>query len=167
MMEVDKQFPKIYKALLSYNPRKTMMIAPWKETRWLVLSSSFFILPAIYAYWYQLYFFTGILTLTSIVSANYWRICSYSWRRNMDLVFAKVSFVVFFYNGIVYVKYTPYLITGYSGVILAMYCWYTSEKVFQSKDTNWWKYHFLFHCLLTLEQLMVLNSIVDSSHRIH
>jgi hypothetical protein len=71
-----------------------MYIACWQHTKWLFLSSFFFTIPAIYAYINNLYFHSILLLFTSLISANYWRKATYSWRRNMDLIFAKFSFIV-------------------------------------------------------------------------
>lgn len=98
-------------------------IALWQHSKWLVLSSFFFIIPSIYAYNNQLYNHSILLLFTSLISANYWRKATYSWRRNLDLIFAKISFITFVYNGIIYVKFIPYVITGYPMLIILLYCY--------------------------------------------
>ena len=87
-------------------------IAEWKHSRWLVVSSSFFLIPSLYGYYIKFYGFSILLLLTSLISANYWRKATYSWRRTTDLIFAKISFVIFVSNGLIYVRNIPYLITG-------------------------------------------------------
>jgi hypothetical protein len=44
--------------------------AYWPETKWLVLSSLFFMFPARYAYINKLYSYWAILVVTSIISAK-------------------------------------------------------------------------------------------------
>ena len=136
-----------------------IVIAEWNETKWLVLSSSLFMIPSIYGYYKQLYLHSLLLLLTSLISVNYWKKATYSWRRNVDLVFEKVAFIVFVSNGIIYVRYKPYVITGYSGLILLAYCYYCSGKLFKMNNSFWWKYRVVFHLIMTLEQMIVLESI--------
>lgn len=134
-------------------------IAVWEQSKWLVLSSYFFIIPAVYAYINKLYYYSILLTCTSLISANYWRKATYSWRRNTDLIFAKISFTVFVTNGIIYVRQIHYIITGYSGLCILLYCYYLSGKLLEVKNNNWYKYHMLFHLIMMYEQLIILDSI--------
>lgn len=150
------------------------IIANWEHTRWikhafggftvapaalLTLSSSFFCIPAIYAYQRQLTGYAVLLGLTSFISMNYWRHATYGWRRNLDLVFAKISFVVFVSNGVVYVRTWPYIITGYTGLLVLIYCYYLSNTLSEKNNHNWYKYHFLFHVIMTYEQYIIIDSI--------
>jgi hypothetical protein len=134
-------------------------IAKWEDTRWLVLSSFFFTVPSIYAFIINMYSYSFLLLCTSLISANYWRKATYSWRRDMDLIFAKISFVVFFSNGVYYVNSIGYVITGYSGIIVLLYCYYLSGKLFELKNNNWYKYHIMFHLIMAYEQTIIIDSI--------
>jgi len=138
-----------------------MEIAPYDHTKWIVLSSFFFTIPATYAYFYHLYNYSILLVCTSLISANYWRKANYSWRRNMDLLFAKFAFIVFVSNGVVYVKNMPYIITGYSGFIILLYFYYLSGKLLEEKNIHWYKFHMAFHFIMLYEQFIILDSIVD------
>jgi hypothetical protein len=138
---------------------KDIYIAQWEDTRWLVLSSFFFTVPSIYAFIINMYSYSVLLLCTSLISANYWRKATYSWRRNMDLIFAKISFVVFFSNGVYHVKSIGYVITGYTGIIILLYCYYLSAKLLQLKNNNWYKYHLMFHLILAYEQTIIIDSI--------
>jgi len=137
-------------------------IAKWEDTRWLVLSSFFFTVPSIYAFIINMYSYSLLLLCTSLISANYWRKATYSWRRDLDIIFAKISFVVFFSNGVYYVKSVGYVITGYSGIIILLYCYYLSGKLFKLKNNNWYKYHLMFHLILAYEQTIIIDSIHQS-----
>jgi len=135
-------------------------IAKWDHSKWLVLSSFFFTAPAIYAYRNNLYSYSILLLFTSLISANYWRKATYSWRRNLDLIFAKISFTTFVSRGVIYVTYVPYLLTGYSGMIMLLYCYYLSDKNFKLKNDSWYKYHMLFHFIMMYEMFIILHSIL-------
>jgi len=144
---------------MTINPTNEIYIASWEHSKWLVLSSFFFTFPSIYAYINNLYYYSILLVFTSLISANYWRKATYSIRRNLDLFFAKLSFIIFLSNGIVYVKCVPYVITGYSGLILLLYCYYLSGKLLNIGNENWYKYHFIFHLIMAYEQFIILDSI--------
>jgi len=147
--------------LISSNKNDEIYIAYWEETKWLVLSSYFFIIPSYYAYINKLYLHSIILLLTSLISVNYWKKATYSWRRNMDLIFSKFSFIVFVSNGIFYVRRLHYVIIGYSGLIFLLYFYYLSIKLSELKNNNWYKYHFGFHLIMTFEQIIIINSILN------
>ena len=116
--------------------------------------------PAIYSYYYELYSYAVLLTLTSLISANYWRDATHGWRRDADLLFAKISFTVFVANGLYYVRITPYVIVGYPGLFLLSYCYYLSGKYLTEKNGLWWRFHMLFHLIMMCEQMMIIDSIV-------
>lgn len=140
------------------------IIAKWNQTKWLVASSFAFTIPSIYAYHNELYYYSILLLFTSLISANYWRNAVYSWRRTTDLVFAKISFVVFISNGIIYVRSLPYFITGYGGLCVLVYCFYLSNKLHMLGNNNWYKYHFAFHLVMAYEQYIILDSIISTRH---
>lgn len=140
----------------------TMEVAPFSETKWLVMSSCLFNVPSFYAYYHELYFFSGVLTTISLVSANYWRHATYSWRRDLDLIVAKSSFILFSYN-IKYIQYSHHRITGYTGVGLLIYCYYLSHTLYYNHNQYWVTFHVLFHLLLIYEQLLMLQVIQSYS----
>ena len=144
------------------NTNDDVYIAHWGHTRWLVLSSFFFMIPATYAFMNHLNSYFILLLLTSLISANYWRKATYSWRRNADLIFAKFSFIVFLSNGIIYVRTLRYVIPGYTGLLVLLYCYYLSGKLLQLKNNNWYKYHFIFHFIMTYEQMIIVDSILNN-----
>ena len=111
-------------------------------------SSFLFMIPAIYALCKAYYFHCFKLTFTSVISANYWKNAIHSWRRNADLVVSKIAFTVYVYNGIIYIKPLKnywIFITGYSGLLVLVYCYYLSNVLFREKNENWYKYHIAFH----------------------
>lgn len=127
-------------------------------THKIVLSSFFFIIPSIYAYINNLYYYSVLLIFTSLISANYWKKATYSWRRNLDLCFSKISFCVFISSGVIYIKTS--LVHGFSVLFVLLYLYYLSGKLLKSGNNNWYKYHFLFHLIITYEQIIILNAII-------
>jgi hypothetical protein len=146
------------------------IVAPWSETKWLTVSSFFFMIPAIYSYQKGLYDYSALLFLTAIVSANFWRSAKYDWRRNADLFCSRLCFIVFFYNGVFSLNYLPYILIGYPMLFIIGYCYYMSNYLHKNdtepfrniKKKNffineWWHYHIIFHICLVTEQMMILN----------
>jgi hypothetical protein len=60
----------------------------------LVISSHFFLVPAYIAYKNSYYGYATISLITTIVSVNFWRNPIPGFRRNLDLVVAKISFTI-------------------------------------------------------------------------
>ena len=147
---------------MTINPN--MRVAQWNESRWIVLSSFFFTIPAIYGFYKELYNLSALLVVTSTISANFWRDATFSYRRIIDRIFAKISFSIFFCNGVFYVRVFPYVITVYSGLALLLYCYYASNK-YCGHNKIWVKYHMTFHLLMALNQLIILDSILKYNER--
>lgn len=153
----------------------------WKETRWIVGSSMFFSIPVFwhltnYLYVYKkegyilftddnekyiqiIMYNSGILITTSLISANYWRKATRGWRRNLDLLFAKFTFLTGCYYGFKYIKYSPYLIVTPFIFVLLLYVYGQSTKCVSENNPNWVKYHFTFHILLTIVVALLLDGI--------
>ena len=124
----------------------------------LVFSSFLFTIPALYAYMNDMLLYAALLVATSLVSANYWRDPFIpSWRKNADLLVAKISFTIFVTSGIMYVRELHFLIVGYSGLLVLMCCYHQSCMRFQRGDKYWYIYHFAFHVIMMCEQLIILH----------
>jgi len=117
-------------------------------------------IPAVYAYYHNTHFLGVVLTATSVLSANYWRRATFSWRRHADMVMAKVAFVIFVWNGAQHIRRVPHMMAGYPCIGLLAASYYMSEKHLRKKDLYWWVYHFLFHIVLTIEQFIVVDGVV-------
>ena len=146
----------------------TDIIAPWEQTKWITLSSMFFILPATYALCNNIYYHSSLLFITSLISANYWRKAQLSWRRDLDFAVAKITMITGVSTGIMYIRppYVTIFVTGLTGL---SYCYYLSNHLYAVKNPNWWKYHVAFHALLTCEQFLVFYIMVihrTQSHQI-
>jgi hypothetical protein len=134
-------------------------VAPWRQTRWLIGSSCFFLIPSTYGFIKGKYFLANVALLTSACSINYWRDANYSWRRTADLIMAKVTTVIYVTNGVMYVTKTPYTIYGYSGLFGLSYCYYMSHK--HEDSEKWWKYHMMFHFIVSCVQTLTLKCMVN------
>ena len=134
-------------------------IAPWSESKYLMTSSFLFMIPSVYSYYCQLYLYSSVLLLVSLASGNYWRKATYGWRRNLDILCAKSSFVLFASSGVWYVRDIEYVIHGYVGLVGILYCYYKSHSCYKNNTNMWLKYHMLFHVLLCCVQMLVVASV--------
>ena len=133
----------------------------WKETRWIVLSSSFFGIPGILHInsTQPINRLSVLLILTSLVSMNYWRDAKRGWRRNSDLILAKITFCTCGYYGITYVATIPHILSFYSFIALSLYMYSQSAKHVSKNDLNWVKYHFAFHIFLAITVATILGEM--------
>ena len=148
----------------------------WNETRWIVLSSTFFSIPAIWhltnyylyvasqcitdeneKYIQTIIYISVILLTTSLISANYWRKATRGWRRNLDLTFSKFTFLTCSYYGFKYTTYYPYLIIVIGGSPMLPYLYWKSSKLISENNLDWVKYHFMFHIVLTITIAFLLD----------
>jgi hypothetical protein len=121
-----------------------------------MFSSLGFLIPATYAFLSELYFHSLMMFLTSVISANYWRKPTYSWRRDLDMFFSKFSFAVFVSIGIYYGWNTYFSIPTYIGLLIMIYSYYISYKLSRMKDESWYKYHLIFHFAIICELSMIV-----------
>ena len=135
-------------------------IADWEQTKWLVISSSLFLIPAVYSLYKGLYLWSFLLCMTTLISVNYWRDAEIGWRRDLDLWFAKFIFCTFCAAMVYYVEYVPYAAFGYTALFLVLFLYYKSVQSYYYQHEHWWVYHALFHVFLTLEQCIIVDSIV-------
>jgi hypothetical protein len=137
----------------------TRYIAPYRQTRWLLLSSLCFLGPSIYGYKRNNYLLANVALITTICSVNFWRDATYSYRRTADVIMAKISFIIFIVYGVPYVTWIPFVVTGYTSLVVLIYCYYMSNK--HSNSELWWKYHMMFHLLISYTQYIAIKSIAD------
>jgi hypothetical protein len=133
-------------------------LVEWRESRWLVLTSIGSLIPTAYSFYYGLYFFSAISLFTTFFSANYWRKATISYRRDMDLVYAKLSFFIYLSHGLYYVQ--GYRMIVFSpGLIYLIYNYYYSNQLYYEKKREWLSHHIWFHIMVIMEQMAVLESI--------
>jgi len=148
----------------------------------IVISSCLFLIPTIYSFYTKQYFYTTILLLTFGISINYWRKATYGFRRNLVLIFSKISFIIFVSSQIIYIHYSSPLLLGYpifqitdisKRRFLASYisliligCFYDLSNYnyyyYYHRNNNekiWIKFHMLFHLFCSINQTLILDGI--------
>lgn len=122
----------------------------WKYSRWLTLSSLFFLVPAGVAWQAGRRNLSSLYVVTSLVSANYWRRCTRGFRRNADLVVAKISFVVTF--SMTYDDKTAWAFAAAAGAL------YGTALYLHSVESWWWlPAHGAMHVVITAGMTFVVT----------
>jgi len=133
-------------------------LVDWRESRWLVATSLCSLLPTAYSLYHSLFFLSTVSFFTTFISANYWRKATISSRRDVDLVYAKLSFIIYSYYGFYYVRGNRILVFT-PGVIYLIYNYYYSNKLYYEKKREWLSHHICFHMMVLMEQFVVIESM--------
>eukprot|EP00929_Paragymnodinium_shiwhaense_P074650 TRINITY_DN38211_c0_g1_i1.p1 TRINITY_DN38211_c0_g1~~TRINITY_DN38211_c0_g1_i1.p1 ORF type:complete len:223 (-),score=29.62 TRINITY_DN38211_c0_g1_i1:101-769(-) len=145
--------------------RKCVWPIPQATSLWLAFSSCFFLAPASYAYHMQ-FFHMGVLsTFTSLISMAYWVYAAEdSWRRLLDRMMAKFSFIVYFCHGVWHVlilqrHVTALWLVGIPLLCGILYGYFMSGERWKQDGGDWFLYHMLFHLCVACEQGVVLYAM--------
>jgi len=146
--------------------KRNCYVVPREEGRWIAISSLFFIGPGIYSYYKLLPYHSLMIFICSAISSNYWREPTYGWRRDMDLMYAKFIFTVFFSSGLYYIRNPSYMAISYPNAVALIYCYYMSNKLSTNKNkelnhSNWYKYHMMYHAIMTGEAFLIIHSMTQ------
>ena len=126
-------------------------------TKFLILSSCFFLIPGYYAFMLGLYWYLATSAITTIASINYWRYAVPGLRRSLDMVVAKTSFTIYFVTGIMKISNFSVLCVSWplcGGILI---CYYYSKKMWEKSSESWIFYHVMFHVFVALGQCIVLH----------
>jgi len=140
----------------------SFMIAPWQETKWIVLSSCLFLIPSWYAFQNHLYGNAWLLLTMSLISANYWRNARISWRRTTDLIFSKLMTILFVTKAFFYINTLCSQVVCIVSATGVVYFYYYSCTFHSEKKECWVQYHVLFHCFMTVEMWLVVCHSISS-----
>jgi hypothetical protein len=128
----------------------------------LVISSLFFLVPSIYAGTQHVYSLSLLSAVTTAVSVNYWRNPCVGWRRNTDLVFAKISFCIYFGYGLYNVKnmiLCENAIMLYLSAVMIIIFYSISNYLWSNKITYWLYAQMIFHIFVAFGQFTVIAGI--------
>ena len=137
---------------------KRFAILPY-ESRMLLTTSCMTLFPIYVAYQHSLWLYVYTSTGTMIFSLLYWYNPIHGWRRNLDLIYAKYTFVVYLGSGIWYVPPGFPTFLFYLGA-LSIFQSYTLTYVY---PRIWFRYHVLFHILSICVKMYVLYYVTETS----
>ena len=138
------------------------LVAPWSQSKYLTGTSLLFLGPSLYAYRLEQPLISLLLTITSLVSANFWRKANYTIRRHCDLVMAKVTMAILCYNAAKHITYVRAGLMCYPALMMLTYTYYKSHELFNQGNDKWLIYHMTTHAAMTYEQYAIVY-IIDVS----
>lgn len=122
----------------------------------LTISSAFFLFPAAFAYYHTIYSMCFLSVFTTAVSVAFWYRPRDGIRRMLDLIVAKVSFVIYFTVGLVNIRDTSVFIAGLIGAVLMIGAYSIGLKLFDVRSARWVYAHMVFHFFVACGQVLVL-----------
>lgn len=122
----------------------------------LTISSAFFLIPACFAYYHAIYSMSLLSTFTTMVSVAFWYRPRDGIRRMLDLVVAKLSFVIYFTVGLFNIRESTIFGLGLVGAVLMIGSYGTGLTLFDARSPRWVYAHMVFHFLVACGQVLVL-----------
>ena len=132
---------------------------PSKPNYHLLVSTSFFLVPTLYAFMNPPFIFHGFLSyFTTLISWNHWRYYSKnSIARQLDLYFSKISFAIYFVTGSVFFLSKPNLfVLAVPSTYCLLQSYKHSIKLYTENNNKWIYAHMLFHAFVAYTQFLVL-----------
>jgi hypothetical protein len=145
------------------------VLLEWHFSKYLLVTSFLLLLPAWFAYSKQLYLFSAIIGISSLISINYWRHSTFSYRRYLDFIVQTVCIVLvivllLYYDYHYYAIDDPYVFVNIFTILTAIFCYYKSWSVWlENTKSDWWKYHLIFHILVIVELILQIRLIEKSN----
>ena len=128
------------------------------QSRIFLSTSSLTLIPIYIAFSNKLYFHAITSIGTYLFAILYWHNPKHGWRRNLDLFYAKYTFIIYFGSGILFLpKGIPsYIFYSSSLSILSMYL---STLIFPKK---WVRFHILLHILSVITKTYIILYLKQS-----
>ena len=133
---------------------------PLKE---LVITSSFFFIPAIYGFYHSINGLSLLTVGTALSSMCYWSNPESNIKLILDVTFARFSGITYFIYGYKYITTPLIRKNGYINSFLIMTCYISSNILYRLGRKEWIKFHMAFHFFTTVGKVMVLSQIVKNN----
>jgi hypothetical protein len=121
----------------------------------LIGTSTLFIIPVLYANYKKKYLLSTVTLMNMICSINYWINPIEGFRRNTDLIIAKITGLIYFINGFNNIKNSRRLI-GYINLFLLLSCYNCSCYYYNKNSKYWIYYHMAFHTFTIIGKMFVI-----------
>jgi len=130
---------------------------PFEITKWLCVSSCFFLIPGVYAFYNDFYFYGTVCVYTFIFSINHWRKAEDGIRRKIDIIAASSGALIYIASWIVYCKDICFLM-GIPILILVFVSFLFSHLLSIYWNVGYWVYmHMFFHFCVSLSEMLVIH----------
>lgn len=138
---------------------------PFEETKWLVMSSCTFLIPATYGFASSLYLYGCVSLFTMLFSINHWRDAEDGIRRAVDCYAAYICFVVFVISGFIYCRGILFYIAG-ANIIIITTLFLISDYLSIQGHNRWYFAHMLFHLFVIIGECFVIYCIIQERDQI-
>jgi hypothetical protein len=129
---------------------------PFKITKWLCVSSCFFLIPGVYAFYNQFYFYGSVCVLTNVLSINHWRKAENGIRRIIDIIAASSAALIYIASWIIYCEDICFLI-GVIILCMVVVSFLLSNYLSVCWNPHWVYMHMFFHFCVSLSKLLVIH----------
>ena len=146
--------------IIIVNPIPPEFPKPLSQTLWIVGSSCFFLVPAIYAflnvlYFEWLYLYASISVCTTVCSVNHWRRAEDGIRRKIDQASARIAFIVYVVTGFYYLPIYLSIVT----VLTIATSFAISDHLSLMHHSLWPLSHIFFHLSVTVTKMFIIYYI--------
>jgi hypothetical protein len=136
------------------NELKEYGILPW-ESRTLVMTSCLSLFPIYISIMRGLWIHTITSFGTGLISILYWQHPIHGWRRNLDLIYAKYTFLFYMFTSFWYIPLGKPTVIVLSGAVSIAYT-YMLTLIYPE---IWIRYHVLFHILSISMKIYIITQI--------
>ena len=123
---------------------------------YLLSSTSTLIFPTVYAVKKKNYTLVLFSLMALTGSLNYWRKPCIGYRKNIDLITSKLSFIGYLYYGYNNIIGIFPNLLGYVNVFFIYKYYNNSCKQFYNNNPKWVNFHIKFHLLCTITQMYII-----------
>jgi len=166
IVEKERLDPVDIVAIIPENP-KPEFPKPFEITKWLCVSSCFFLVPGTYAFYNQLYLYGTVCTYTSILSINHWRNAEDGTRRLVDRISASTCAMTYFVGGCLHCRGIYFYGYGIPILFIITCCFIMSNYLSVRWNPYWIYSHMMFHLTVSLSEILVIYcTLINHCHHI-
>lgn len=138
------------------NQEKPEFPKPFEITKWLCVSSCFFLVPGTYAFYNQFYLYGTVCTYNTILSVNHWRKAEDGTRRLIDRISAFTCVATYFAGGCLHCRGIYLYGYGIPILFIIAFCFTMSNYLSVRWNPYWLYSHMMFHFTVSLSELLVI-----------
>jgi hypothetical protein len=135
---------------------------PFEETKWLVMTSVTFLIPAVYAFVSSLYLYGCISLFTSALSCNHWRDAEDGVRRAVDCHAARIGFAIYAISAFMYSSGIFLYGLVIPVIIITVTLFFISNHLSIQGHPRWHVVHAAFHLFVTIGSCIVIYSVIKT-----
>ena len=134
-----------YKTFFNTFETNVLRVKNTEHTKLICWSSCLFFICSLFSFYKQQYLDGCLLLFGFMISINYWRKPTYSWRRTFDLFYQKGLVIFFFISAIIYINNINQLTLLLGSGIFILIFYIFASLYFIEKQDNWIYFYICFH----------------------